>query len=78
MSARAVRAEFARRVAARNPGRALPARLRIDASPMRPVLVGAGCALVAVVLGWVMPWRNFVDLALLVIGLGSVVWRPGR
>lgn len=76
LGARAVRAEFARRVAARNPGRALPDRLRIDARPMRPVLVGAGCALAAVVLGAVLPWEHFVTVALALVGVGAVLWRP--
>lgn len=78
LDARAVRAEFARRVAARNPGRALPDRLRIDARPMRPVLVGAGIAVVVLAVGWFFPWRHFVDLSLLAVGIGSVAWRPTR
>lgn len=71
-----VRAEFARRVTARNPGRAIPARIRIDARPMRPVLVGAGCALAAVVLGAVIPWEQFVYVALALVGIGATLWRP--
>ena len=73
MSARAfVRAEFARRVAARNPGRALPARLR--RARRWPWVLGA--SVIVVGLGWFAPARNFVDVALLLVGIAAVLWRP--
>jgi hypothetical protein len=69
-----VRAEFARRVAARNPGRALPARLRMDHARRWPWVLGA--LVVVVGLGWFVPARNFVDVALGLVGLAAVLWRP--
>lgn len=70
-----VRAEFARRVTARNPGRALPARLRVDGA-RRPLLVGAAIGLVVVAVGWFLPWKHFLNLSLLAVGFAAVLWRP--
>jgi hypothetical protein len=50
----------------------------IDAHPLRPVLAGALLAVVVLAVGWFFPWRHFVDLSLLAVGIGSVAWRPGR
>ena len=69
-----IRAEFARRVAASNPGRALPVRLPLARRRRWPWVLGGA---VAVVTGLVLPWDWFVPLALLAVGVAAAVPTTG-